>query len=73
MNIIEQLQQALSIPKEQSRVMTVVFVAEGKAKLEADGVVVYVTGNWAIGTRLVVAAGNVVAIVPESSTIIYTD
>lgn len=73
MNIIEQLQQALSIPKEQSRIMTVVFVAEGKVRLEADGVVIYVTGTWAIGTRLVVVAGNVVAIVPESSTIIYTD
>jgi hypothetical protein len=73
MNVIEQLQQALSIPKEASRIMRVVAINNGTARLEAEGVTIYAPGTWAIGTRLVVTAGNVAAVVSESASTVYTD
>lgn len=73
MNAIEQLQQALGIEKPTAKVMRVVSVSNGMARIEADGIAVVVAGSWSVGTRLVVRAGNVESVVAESATVLFID
>jgi hypothetical protein len=73
MSDLQKLQQALGITPEQPRVMTVVSVDDGKSRLEANGAVVVVSGVWAVGSQLVVRAGNVESIVASTVAVLYID
>ena len=73
MNDLQKLQQVLGITPEQPRVMTVVSVSDGKSRLEANGAVVVVLGVWAVGSQLVVRAGNVESVVASTVATLYID
>jgi hypothetical protein len=71
--MINELKEALGIQDQDRQVMTVVSVSNSKVTLQGNNQQLIVTGNWAIGTRLIVRAGNVESFAPSSGVTIYSD
>lgn len=72
MNAIEQIQAALGVKKDVPEVVTVINTADGVVDVaNPKGTVMKLTGNWQIGTQLILKNGVVQSVVTNSGVIVY--
>ena len=75
MNAIDQIRNSLGIKDDIATLVTVVAVV-GNNTVEAHGnlgLVINLSGNWAVGTNLIVKSGVVQSVVVNSGVVIYSD